>query len=184
MSVAWPAGVRLLVFFCSSVPVVLFGTPGITRCRSQHVSVESSSLLHHSIYLWFVCFTWWSLVGWKAFTRTERPCVLGHGGGWGQGWVPVKPVWAPGIFILTVPRRYFCCGSLLFLVFSVRVCTLVRLLCWWHVLWVLGSWPPVLEGAVRSVCRGCLSWAAVGLCVWLFPFWFWGRDVGSDCISF
>ena len=31
------------------------------RCRSQHVSVESSSLLHHCIYLWFVCFTWWSI---------------------------------------------------------------------------------------------------------------------------
>ena len=29
----------------------LFDTPGISRCRSQHVSVESSSLLHHSIYL-------------------------------------------------------------------------------------------------------------------------------------
>ena len=43
--------VQLLVFFCSSVPVVLFDTPGISRCRSQHVSVESSSLLHHSIYL-------------------------------------------------------------------------------------------------------------------------------------
>ena len=36
-------------------------TPGISRCRSQHVSVESSSLLHHSIYLWFICFTWWSI---------------------------------------------------------------------------------------------------------------------------
>ena len=53
-------GVQLLVFFCSSVPVVLFDTPGISRCRSQHVSVESS-LLHHSIYLWFICFTWWSI---------------------------------------------------------------------------------------------------------------------------
>ena len=27
-------GVQLLVFFCSSVPVVLFDTPGISRCRS------------------------------------------------------------------------------------------------------------------------------------------------------
>ena len=36
---------------CSSVPVVLFGTPGISGCRSQNVPVESSSLLHHSIYL-------------------------------------------------------------------------------------------------------------------------------------
>ena len=51
LSVAWPTGVQLLVFFCSSVPVVLFDTPGISRCRSQLISVESSSLLHHSIYL-------------------------------------------------------------------------------------------------------------------------------------
>ena len=36
-------------------------TPVISRCRSQHVSVEYSSLLHHSIYLWFICFTWWSI---------------------------------------------------------------------------------------------------------------------------
>ena len=61
LSVSWPTGVQLLVFFCSSVPVVLFDTPGISRCRSQHISVESSSLLHHSIYLWFICFTWWSI---------------------------------------------------------------------------------------------------------------------------
>ena len=27
--------VQLLVFFCSSVPVVLFDTPGISRCRSH-----------------------------------------------------------------------------------------------------------------------------------------------------
>ena len=64
MSVAWPTRVQLLVFFCSSVPVVLFDTPGISRCRSQHiVSVESSSLFHHSIYLWFICFPWWSIDG-------------------------------------------------------------------------------------------------------------------------
>ena len=35
--------------------------PGISRCRSQHVSDESSSLFHHSIYLWFICFPWWSI---------------------------------------------------------------------------------------------------------------------------
>ena len=51
LSVAWPTWVQLLVFIGSSVPVVLFDTPGISRCRSQHVSVESSSLIHHSIYL-------------------------------------------------------------------------------------------------------------------------------------
>ena len=39
----------------------LLDTPGISRCRLQHVSVESSSLFHHSIYLWFICFPWWSI---------------------------------------------------------------------------------------------------------------------------
>ena len=36
---------------------------------------------------------------------------------------------SPSIFILTVPRRYFCCGSLLLLVLAVRIYTLVQLLC-------------------------------------------------------
>ena len=51
LSVAGPTGFQLLVFLCSSVPVLLFDTPGISRCRSPHfVSVKSSSLFHHSIY--------------------------------------------------------------------------------------------------------------------------------------
>ena len=36
--------------------------------------------------------------------------------------------------LLTAPRRYFCCGSLLLLVLAVRIYTLVHLLCEWHVL--------------------------------------------------
>ena len=64
----WHIGLRWAIvalwatclLFYSSVPMVLFDTPGISRCRSQHaVSVESSSLFHHSIYLWFICFPWW-----------------------------------------------------------------------------------------------------------------------------
>ena len=51
LSVAWPTGVQLLVFFCSSVPVMLFSTSGISGCRSQHVPVESTPLLYHNIYL-------------------------------------------------------------------------------------------------------------------------------------
>ena len=31
LSVAWPTGVQLLVFFCSSVPVLSFDTPGVGR---------------------------------------------------------------------------------------------------------------------------------------------------------
>ena len=44
LSVAWPTGVQILVFFCSSVPVVLFDTPGITRLnnpRDLQVSVAT-----------------------------------------------------------------------------------------------------------------------------------------------
>ena len=41
---------------------------------------------------------------------------------------PISPP-SPSIFILTVPRRYFCCGSLLLLVLAVRIYTLVQLLC-------------------------------------------------------
>ena len=41
---------------------MLLDTPGTSRCRSQHVvSVKSSSLFHHSIYLWSICFPWWSI---------------------------------------------------------------------------------------------------------------------------
>ena len=46
--------------------VVLFDIPGIFSCQSQHViSVKSSSLFHHSIYLWFICFLWWSIDEWE-----------------------------------------------------------------------------------------------------------------------
>ena len=40
--------------WCCSTPQ---GSPGVGR----NFSVESSSLFHHSIYLWFICFPWWSI---------------------------------------------------------------------------------------------------------------------------
>ena len=42
--------------------------------------------------------------------------------------------------------------------------------------------PPFLERAVHSVYYACLARAFVILWV-CFPFWFWGWDVGFDCIS-
>ena len=49
-------------FFFFFAPVVLFDTPGVSRCRSQHVvSVATSSVFHHSLYLWFIWFPWWSI---------------------------------------------------------------------------------------------------------------------------
>ena len=52
------SNVGFILLQCSSGVV---RHPGISRCRSQHaVSIESSSLFHHSTYLWFTCFPWWS----------------------------------------------------------------------------------------------------------------------------
>ena len=34
-----------------------------TRQIKRVVSVESSSLFHQNIYLWFICFPWWSIDG-------------------------------------------------------------------------------------------------------------------------
>ena len=43
----WPTGVRLLVFFFSTVPVVLFDTPEISRSSWKHLRVKlTSSNLH------------------------------------------------------------------------------------------------------------------------------------------
>ena len=83
------------------------------------------------------------------------------GGGVGRPWGRFGPL---GVFVLTVPRRYFCCGSLLFLL-SVFIlwfgCYVGDMFCKF---WVAG-WPPVWEGAVHSVCHRCLSWTVVDLCV-------------------
>ena len=61
LSVAWPhpgSAVGFLLFQCFSG---LLDAPGIFWCRSQHVSVGSSSLFRHCIYLWVICFPWWSI---------------------------------------------------------------------------------------------------------------------------
>ena len=124
----WPTGVQLLVFFFQCFSGLL-DTPWISRCRSQHVSVESTSLFHHSVYLWFICFPWWSIDELEnlhadrttvCFEPWQKPRArLGTRNRF-------KP---PSILILTVPRRYFCCGSLLLLVLAVRIYTLVQLIC-------------------------------------------------------
>ena len=35
MSISRPNGFQLVVFFCSSIPVVLFETPTITKCLTK-----------------------------------------------------------------------------------------------------------------------------------------------------
>ena len=78
------------VFFCSSISVVLFDTPGISRCLSQHVSVESSSLFHHSIYVWFICFPVMIIDELENLHTDRNKYVLSHDRSLGRGWVPVK----------------------------------------------------------------------------------------------
>ena len=75
--------------WCCSAPR---GSPGVGRNTFL-------SNPHLCFIIVFVCDLFVShggpLLGWKAFARTEQLCVLSHGGGWGRGWVPVEPVWAP-----------------------------------------------------------------------------------------
>ena len=52
--------------------------------------------------------------------------------------VPPDRLKPPSILILTVPRRYFCCGSLLLLVLTFRIYTLVHLLYECHILVTFG----------------------------------------------
>ena len=47
----------------------------------------------------------------------------------GEVGIPLKRFKPPSILILTIPRRYFCCGSLLLFVLAVCIYTLVQLLC-------------------------------------------------------
>ena len=47
----------------------------------------------------------------------------------------------------------------------------------------VAGWPPIWEIAVHSVYCACLSWTFFNLCKCCFPFWFWGWDVGFDCVS-
>ena len=108
----------------------LLDIPGISRCLSQHVSVESSSLFHHSIYLWFICFPRWSIDHADRTTVCFEPWQKPRArlGTRKTGLTPPPPHTHTSILILTVPWRYFCYGSLLLLVLAVRIYTLVQLL--------------------------------------------------------
>ena len=146
---------------------MLFDTPGISRCRLQHVvSVEPSSLFHHSIYPWFNCFPWWSIdelenlhadrtTNYMFWAITEAEGEAGH---------PLNRFKPPSILILTVPRRYFCCGSLLLLVLAVRIYTLVHLLCEWHI--YLGSWMTAYPG--KSCSFGLPRVSFVNCCQFMY----------------
>ena len=88
----------------------------IFKCRSQHVVfVETSSLFHHNIYLWFICFPWWSIDELENLHADQTTIRF-------EPWLKLRARLGSrktslsthhSILILTVPRRYFCCGFLL-----------------------------------------------------------------------
>ena len=69
------------------------------------------------------------------FFACVRACVYQMSHNFFLNWLPQRKTMhyhnkrARVIFILTVPRRYFCCGSLLLFVLDVCIYTLVQLLC-------------------------------------------------------
>ena len=110
--------------WCCSAPR---GSPGVGRGAFL-------SSPHLCFVVVFVCDLFVSrddpLVNWGGggSAWTERLCVLGRDGGWGRGWVPVVPVWAPPVFFYT--DRSKAVLLLWFLtVLAVCIYTLVQLLC-------------------------------------------------------
>ena len=90
--------VQLLVVFCSSIPVVLFDTPGISKYRSQHVFLSSPHLGFIIVFIRdVICFPWWSIDELENLhaDRTTSYIFLSHNRSWGRGLNPVKPVNPP-----------------------------------------------------------------------------------------
>ena len=67
LSVAWSFGVQLVVSFCSGISVVLFYHPRNLEMSQYVVSVESSSLIHHSPYSRFIVSYVDSMMGKETF---------------------------------------------------------------------------------------------------------------------
>ena len=52
---------RPFFIFSPVLSLVVSLTWKIKTGVGRNTFLSSSSLLHHSIYLWFICFTWWSI---------------------------------------------------------------------------------------------------------------------------
>ena len=89
----------------------------------------------------------------------------------------------PSNSLLTVPRRWFWCGSLLpvFFLSEFGWCFTV---CLFIILFVrFGLLSDHLLGIAAHSVSHLFSLYFVWLWFWLFPIWFWGRDLPSDCSS-
>ena len=127
---ARPTGVQLLVFFCFSVPVVLFDPQGYPGVGCNTLFLLGSRLCFIIVficdYLFPVMIHWWVRKPSRGPNNYMFWAVAETGAEVGIPWSRFRP---PSFLVLTVPRRYICCGSLLFLVLAVHIYTLVHLLC-------------------------------------------------------
>ena len=114
---------------------LLSGPPGFTCWIFCSGTVESLSLLYLLFISWFICSRRWCMDKLGVFHANQNLCVLIHI--WTKGEVgavkPFKP--SSKIFLLTVPRGYFFCGSFVLFMFcdchafaSVHCCLVV--ICW------------------------------------------------------
>ena len=151
-----PTGVCLLDFFCSGIRFGLLLSP--YPCFI--------SLLYLDLYVLGDD----ALMGWGSFVRAKYLCVLIRvwvGGGVGA----VGPVWALqwGV-LLTVPGRYFFCGSFMFLFCLVFVMFCARL-------FICASWSPAGKG-LTSWLSFVVSSVSLSLSHW-YPW----SGVVLDCID-
>ena len=111
-----------------------------------------------------------ALVGWGSFVQAKYLCVLVRvwvGGGVGT----VGPVWAlQWDVLLTVPRRYFFCGSFVFL-----FCLVFAMFC--ARLFMCALWSPAGKG-LTSWLSFVVSSVSLSLSHW-YP----GSGVVLDCID-
>ena len=86
----------MLVFFCSTVPVVLFDTLGSPAVGHNTLYLSSPHLCFIILFIRdFFVSPDDPLVRYKTFTRTEQLYVLSHDRSRGRGWDPVYPDLAP-----------------------------------------------------------------------------------------
>ena len=81
----------------TALTVTAMGTPDLLEAVSIsaketgiHAVTMRMAKNHNSIYLWFICFPWWSID--KLENLHEQLYVLSHDRSRGRDWVPVKPV--------------------------------------------------------------------------------------------
>ena len=146
-------------------------------------TVESLYLLYLLFISWFICSRRWCMDKLGIFHANQNLCVLIHI--WSKGevgaWNRFKP--SSKIFLLTVPRQYFFCGS--FVLFmscdcqsfaSVHCCLVVTCL------EGLTSWLLFVMFVVVLLLSHVVSWVRCD--TWLYPFLIFAISLTFTILTF